>query len=257
MTKNLLIFDCDGVLADTERDGHQVAFNAMFDEVGVPLHWSDDEYAELVKIGGGKERLASVMTPELRAQLGVSQDDERLRQMLASWHQIKTRIYKELVAGGALPGRPGIRRLIAEADANGWAIAVCSTSARESVAAVLEHAVGAELAQHVQIFAGDIVLHKKPAPDIYLLALRTLGADAQNTVVVEDSGIGCQSAVAAGLATIVTVSAYTTNDDFDGAVLVLSDLGEPGHPMDILENPRGIPTGDFVDLSLLNRVLRP
>ena len=108
MTPALLIFDCDGVLADTERDGHRVAFNQMFDELSIPLHWSNDEYAALVSIGGGKDRLASVLTPALREQLGLPEDEEVLKQEVARWHRVKTRRYTELVTAGALPGRPAM-----------------------------------------------------------------------------------------------------------------------------------------------------
>ena len=255
MTPALLIFDCDGVLAATERAGHRVAFNQMFDELSIPLHWSNDEYAALVSIGGGKERLASVLTPALREQLGLPEDEEVRKQEVARWLGVKTRRYTELVTAGALPGRPGVKRLIGEADRSGWTVAVCSTSARESVLAVLQHVIGPELATRVHIFAGDIVARKKPAPDIYLYALDSLGFGPHNAVVVEDSGIGCRAAVGAGLATVITVSAYTGGDDFTGATMVLSDLGEPGAAATVLADPWGVKVGEYVDLGVLNKVL--
>lgn len=255
MARGLLIFDCDGVLADTERDGHRVAFNQMFDELDVPLHWSDDEYAALVSIGGGKERLASVMTPLMRGRLGLPEDEGALKQVLARWHQVKSRRYQELVTAGALPGRPGVKRLVSEADRDGWTVAVCSTAAYQSVVAVLQHVIGPELAGRVQIFAGDVVARKKPAPDIYLHALESLGFDSANAVVIEDSGIGCQAAVGAGLAVVVTVSAYTGEDDFTGAAVVLTDLGEPGSGATVLADPWGVNVGEWVDMDVVGRVL--
>lgn len=254
MSEGLLIFDCDGVLADTERDGHLVAFNQMFDELGIPLHWSDDEYAKLVHIGGGKERLASVVTPAVRERLRLPAHDEELRMVLARWHQVKTRRYKELVASGALPGRPGVKRLIAEALRTGWMVAVASTSAHESVVAVLQQVVGEELAEQVHVYAGDIVPHKKPASDIYRYALDALEFEPQDAVVIEDSGIGCQAATAADIATIVTVSSYTKDDDFTGASLVLSDLGEPGRPVTVLANSARVPVPEFVNVATLDAV---
>jgi beta-phosphoglucomutase-like phosphatase (HAD superfamily) len=52
-----LIFDVDGTLSDTERDGHRVAFNQAFDEFGINWHWSVETYGELLAVTGGKERM--------------------------------------------------------------------------------------------------------------------------------------------------------------------------------------------------------
>ncbi|WP_425955458.1 HAD-IA family hydrolase [Xylanimonas sp. McL0601] len=219
-----LIFDCDGVLADTERAGHLPAFNRTFAELGVPVQWSDDEYRELVRIGGGKERMRSLLTAEFVAANGYPTDDNGQAALLKEWHARKTAAYTALVDAGELPARPGIARLVAEANDAGWQLAVASTSAEPSVRAVLTHAVGDRLAQHFTVLAGDIVPRKKPAPDIYLLALERLGTTADDAIVVEDSGGGLAAALAAGLRTVVTVSAYTADDDFTGAALVVPDL---------------------------------
>ncbi|AMM20811.1 haloacid dehalogenase [Frondihabitans sp. PAMC 28766] len=225
-----LIFDCDGVLADTERCGHLVAFNRTFDEFGLPVHWSDADYAEKVLIGGGKERLASLLTPSFVEEAGLPSDPAGQQDAIASWHRRKTAIYTELIAQGSVPPRPGIHRLVAEADARGLVLAVASTSAEASVRAVLVHAVGDALAERFQVFAGDIVPNKKPAPDIYLAALAALGIGPDDAVVVEDSANGLRAALAAGLRTIVTVSGYTRDEDFTGASLVVSSLGDPDGP---------------------------
>ena len=250
-----LIFDCDGVLADTERNGHLPAFNQTFAEFGLPVTWSDADYAEKVTIGGGKERMASLLTPEFIAANNLPSDEEQRREMLARWHRRKTEIYTELVAEGALPARPGIARIAGEAASAGWGLAVASTSAEPSVRAVLEHAVGPEAAAAFRVFAGDIVRHKKPAPDIYLLALSELGAPADETVVVEDSANGLQASLAAGLRTIVTVSAYTENEDFTGASLVVSSLGDDTNPTRVLSDPLDIAPGHEVSLKNFRAVL--
>ncbi|MDQ7991066.1 MAG: HAD-IA family hydrolase [Propionicimonas sp.] len=242
-----LVFDCDGVLADTERDGHLPAFNAAFAEVGLPIRWSEADYAVKLRVGGGKERIASAFTPELDEAAGVSSDDER-SAWIARLHKRKTALFTERVEGGLLPGRPGIRRLIADALAAGWTVAVASTSAEASVRAVLRYAAGEDSYPHCHVFAGDIVAAKKPAPDIYLKVLADLALDPADCVVVEDSGIGVAAAVAAGLVTVVTVSSFTADDDFTGAALVLSDLGDPGSPPTVLAAPAGFVPGDFVTL---------
>ncbi len=243
-----LIFDCDGVLADTERNGHLPAFNATFAEFGIPVQWSDADYAVKVQIGGGKERMASLLTPDFVAATGLPTDEGGQRDLLAAWHKRKTALYTDRIQSGALPARPGIARLVAEAAAAGWQLAVASTSAEPAVRAVLEHAVGADAARF-SVFAGDIVAHKKPAPDIYLLALRALGIDPDQAVVIEDSGNGAQAAVAAGLRTLVTVSGYTAGEDFTGASLVVSSLGDELEPARVIADPLGLAPGPLITLA--------
>ena len=253
-----LVFDCDGVLADTERDGHLPAFNRTFEEFGLPVRWSDREYAEKVKVGGGKERMKTLLTPEFIAEAGLPGDPAALDEHVARWHRRKTAIYTGIIESGAVPPRPGVRRLAAEADAAGWMLAVASTSAEPSVRSVLRVAVGDELAAHVSVFAGDIVPHKKPAPDIYQFAVARLGADPEAVVVIEDSRNGMLAALVADLRCVVTPSAYTGNEDFSGASLVVSSLGDPapdGTATEVLSDPLGSRPGPEVRLADLGFLL--
>jgi HAD superfamily hydrolase (TIGR01509 family) len=247
-----LIFDCDGVLADTERDGHRPAFNETFAEVGLPVHWSDEEYAVKLKIGGGKERMASLLTPEFVHANGLPADAEGQKALLADWHRRKTARYKEMVHAGRLPGRPGIARVVSEAIDAGWTLAVASTSAEESVRAVLEHAVGAEHASRFAVFAGDIVPAKKPDPAIYTLAVERLDLSPADAIVIEDSRNGLLAAVRAGLRCVVTVSSYTAEEDMSEAVMVVTSLGDPEEPAVILANRGGAQPGDLVTLADLD-----
>jgi HAD superfamily hydrolase (TIGR01509 family) len=246
-----LIFDCDGVLADTERDGHLPAFNLAFAEFGLPISWDDATYAKKLTTGGGKERIASAFTPEVVVEAGLSPDTDEQAALIKRLHARKTALFTERVEAGLLPGRPGIHRLIAEALGAGWAVAVASTSAEPSVRAVLRHAVGDSSYCHVQVFAGDIVAHKKPAPDIYLKVLADLDLDPAECVVVEDSGIGVDAAASAGLTVLVTVSSYTADDDFSRAAVVLPSLGDPGRPFagSPLRKPPTFAQQGFVSLS--------
>jgi HAD superfamily hydrolase (TIGR01509 family) len=233
-----LIFDCDGVLADTERFGHLPAFNATFAEFGLPVRWSEDEYGALLAIGGGKERMATLLTPGFVEAAGLPADADGQAEHLARWHRRKTDRYTEMVGQGRLPARPGITRIIGEALAAGWTLAVCSTSAEASVRAILEHVAGRERAnQFALVLAGDVVPHKKPAPDIYELALQRLGVDAASVLVIEDSRNGLLSAVGAGLRCVITVNGYTEREDMSEAVLVVTSLGDPdGERTTILAN---------------------
>lgn len=250
-----LIFDCDGVLADTEQHGHLPAFNRTFTDFNVPVQWSVEEYAEKVKIGGGKERMRSILTPELAHSLGLK-DDAAVDKAILAWHQRKTAVYKDMVASGVMPARPGIARIVQEAHDAGWTLAVASTSAEPAVRAVLTHAVGEGLAKHFAVFAGDVVPAKKPAPDIYLLALRELNLDPDDAIVVEDSANGLRAAQGAGLRTLVTVSGYTREEDFTGASLVVSSLGDPaGEATEVLANDAGVDVSGVVTLATLQAIL--
>ena len=263
-----LIFDCDGVLADTEQYGHLPAFNQTFADFNVPVRWSVEEYAEKVRIGGGKERMRSILTPDLARSLGLA-DDAAVDGTVMAWHRRKTAIYKELVESGVMPARPGIARIVQEAHDAGWTLAVASTSAEPAVRAVLTHAVGDELAAHFAVFAGDVVPRKKPAPDIYLLALKKLNLDPDATIVVEDSANGLRAALGAGLRTLITVSGFTREEDFTGASLVVSSLGDPdsgdpdsGDPggaasegAQVLANGAGVEVPGAVTLATLQAIL--
>jgi beta-phosphoglucomutase-like phosphatase (HAD superfamily) len=251
-----LILDCDGVLADTERYGHLVAFNQTFAEFGLPVRWTVDEYRQKVLIGGGKERLASLLTPQFIAAASLPADTAGQQQAVAAWHRRKTEIYTWLVGSGAVPSRSGVARIVGEALAAGWLVAVASTSAEVSVRATLEHAVGAQRARSVEVFAGDIVPRKKPAPDIYLLAIDRLGVPADQAVVIEDSRNGLLAAVGAGLTCVITVNDFSRSEDFAGAALVVSALGDPGgERTTVLANASPVEPGDWVALADLARLL--
>ncbi|MGC9158869.1 MAG: HAD-IA family hydrolase [Terracidiphilus sp.] len=245
-----LIFDCDGVLGDTELYGHLPAFNLMWKKLGVPWQWSKEQYGEKLKIGGGKERMSSLFSDaDFRARVPVPESEEERKSLIAGWHKEKTAIYEEIIRAGKIPGRPGIRRLAAEALGAGWKLAVASTSAPAAVQAVLNYAVGEDLASHFLVLSGDIVPAKKPAPDIYELALKRLGLPAGQCVAVEDSRNGMLSAHAVQIPVLVTLSAYTENEDFHEAALVVDSLGDPGGPKcKVLFSQRPHRVGDYVTL---------
>ena len=251
-----LIFDCDGVLADTERHGHLPAFNQTFAEFGLPVRWSEDDYAVALGIGGGKERMAALLTPELIAAAGLPSDQEGQLAAVAEWHRRKTEIYIEMVKAGRLPARPGIKRIVDAAHGARWQLAVCSTSAEASVRAILDHAVGVAAAADFLVLAGDVVPRKKPAPDIYLLALERLHISPAEAIVVEDSGNGLVAAAKASLTTLVTVNGYTRQEDFTEAALVVSSLGDPDGPeTEVIENRSAARPGPFVTIRDIEALL--
>lgn len=224
MSLKALIFDCDGVLVDTERDGHRVAFNQAFQEFGLSLHWDIALYGRLLKqVAGGKERLHQYFD-----EVGWPGDAELDRAAYVErLHGCKSSIFRQLVRNGVLAPRPGVARLMDEAHAAGVRIGVCTTARESSVLAVLD-LFGTERKDRVEnVLAGDIVARKKPDPAVYLLAAERFGLHPAECMVIEDSHIGLTAALGAGMKCIVTTSAYTADEVFDGALRVVPELGDP------------------------------
>ena len=254
----VLIYDCDGVLGDTEQYGHLVAFNQMWCEFGVPWQWSVEEYGRKLKIGGGKERMSSLFAePEFLRVFAPPATEEGRKEMIAAWHKRKSAIHQEIVNSGRIPPRSGVKRLAEEALAAGWILAVASTSAQESVEAMLRRSMGEETAGRFSlVLAGDVVKAKKPAPDIYVLAAERLDVKPAECVVIEDSNNGAVSAIAAGMKCVVTVSGYTREEDFSAAQIVLTCLGDPGGEVcEVLENRSPARPGGWFTVEDLEKVL--
>lgn len=216
-----IIFDVDGTLAETERDGHRVAFNLAFAEAGLEWDWDAALYGELLAVTGGKERIRYYVE-RYRPDVAQRPDFDALVKTL---HETKTRHYVRLVADGALPLRPGVAALIDTARSTGLTLAIATTTTPENVTALLRATLGAEAESWFAVIgAGDIVPKKKPAPDIYLWVLERLGLPAADCLAIEDSANGLKSALAAGLSTLVTPGIYTAGEDFTGASAVLPSL---------------------------------
>ena len=216
-----LIFDVDGTLAETERAGHRVAFNAAFAAVGLPWHWDEQRYDELLRVFGGKERMvrfAEDNDPGFLAQPGAG-------QVIAAIHADKTRRYGELIASGAVPLRPGVETVLRDARAAGITLAIATTTAPANVTALLTATLGPGAVEWFSaIGAGDVVPAKKPAPDIYEWVLEQLEVPAADCLAIEDAYAGLMSARAAGIPTLITPSEHGRHDDFSRAIAVLPDL---------------------------------
>jgi len=232
-----IIFDVDGTLAETERDGHRIAFNLAFKDAGLDWDWDDDLYGELLAVTGGKERLRYFLSD---FHTDFKHDD--IDSLIISLHANKTKHYVELLESNAIALRPGVVRLIDEARAAGLILAIATTTTPQNVTALVKSTLGEHaLAWFECIAAGDIVPAKKPAPDIFDYCLEELGLPAEDCIVFEDSANGVRSSCGANIMTIVTQNNYTHNDDFSGAITVLDHLGEPDLACTVLsgENIKG------------------
>jgi HAD superfamily hydrolase (TIGR01509 family) len=219
------IFDQDGVIVDTERDGHRVAFNRTFAEFGFDVEWGVQQYHELLQVGGGKER----MTHYLQTKgFGVEVKPDDVPELIRRLHRRKTDMFIELIESGALPLRPGVRRIMEEAADLGLTLGVCTTSNERAARAIARGLLEGVPFQFV--LAGDVVQAKKPDPAIYLLALEKSGLQADQCVVFEDSHIGAAAAKAAGMHVVATTNLYTQNEDLSMADVVVNRFGEADGP---------------------------
>lgn len=222
-TLQALIFDVDGTLADTERDGHRVAFNLAFAEHGLDWNWDEGLYGELLTVTGGKERIRHFV--ERHATDVAGRPD--FNALVAALHATKTEHYVRLVASGQLPLRPGVARLINEARAAGLRLAIATTTTPENVEALLRATMAPDAMNWFEVIgAGDVVPAKKPAPDIYHWVLERLELAPDVCLALEDSENGLAASLGAGIPTLITENAYTRGQNFGGALAVLPDLGE-------------------------------
>jgi len=244
-----LIFDVDGTLADTERDGHRVAFNQAFDEAGLDWNWTVELYGELLQVTGGKERIRLYVEKFLKD----FELDEDILEFAARLHKRKTHFYLELLQSGAIPLRPGVERLINEAREAGLRLAISTTTTPANVTSLLSATLGKESVDWFEVIAaGDIVPAKKPAPDIYTWAMEQMNISPDACLAFEDSLNGVKSSLAADLKTLITVNGYTKDDDFTGAALVLDQYGEPDAPFKVLEGDAG--GFNHVDIAMLKEL---
>ncbi len=241
------LFDVDGTLVDSERDGHRAAFNLAFAEAGLPIRWDTAEYGELLEITGGDRRIRHYL---LRSGYG----EEAATRLAARLHARKTEIFVELVLAGQIAPRPGVRRLLDALVEAGVQVAVVTTGRSSWVLPLL--ATSLPGIPFEPIITGDDVTELKPSPSAYLLALDRLRVEPTEAVVIEDSRNGLVAATAAGLQCVVVANDYTAAQDFTGAALVLDGFGQETLPARVIADPLGTDCGGRLCPAVLQRLCR-
>ena len=270
--KGALLFDCDGVLVETE-ELHRVAYNMAFDEFGLeidgsPVVWSEDYYAFLAAtVGGGKPKMryhftglgapegarthpdtAKVWPSPTKRDSVVPADEAAGMTLVDALQDFKTECYKKLVT--TADPRPGVLELMDAAIATpGLAVGICSASTRAGFEKVVDSVVGQErLAKLDVIIAGDDVSNKKPHPEIYNVAAERLGLTNDACVVVEDSLVGLRAAKAAGMKCVITYTEQTAAEDFygEGADAKLLDFSAGPTMSDLFDGSSGAPAAELL-----------
>lgn len=245
-----LIFDVDGTLAETEREGHRVAFNRAFRDFGLSWHWDINFYGTLLAIGGGKERIQHfIKTHEPPVPDSFEAGD------IVKLHRLKNEHYANILSQGEISLRLGVKRLLSETRHHQISLAIATTSSLSNTLALLQQQLGSDAEQWFQVIgAGDVVPHKKPAPDIYEYVLAKLQYPPESCLVFEDSAAGVAAAHAAGLKTVMTLNSYTQSHSRDHATVVVTHLGEPDHPCEIVAGSvQNFP--GWIDLDVCQQIL--
>lgn len=218
-----LLFDVDGTLAETERDGHRVAFNRAFTDHGLSWQWDRQHYGTLLQITGGRERIehfAREHDPRWLARANA-------QPLIAEIHRRKNRHYAELVQRGRIALRPGLQALLAQARAAGLLLGIVTTTSRDNLDALIDASLDADTRAAFRLrIAGEDVKRKKPDPECYALALAALGLPAEQVLAVEDSRNGLRAASGAGLRTLIVRSHYFRDEDFGEAAAVIDEFTE-------------------------------
>jgi HAD superfamily hydrolase (TIGR01509 family) len=241
-----IVFDVDGTLVDSERDGHRVAFNRAFEEAGLPDRWNVELYGELLRVTGGERRINAYFEHR-----GMAEDERK--RLAGRLHARKTEIFTEMASSGEIEARPGVGELLDQLEDAGVRLAVATTGTGAWVHPLLERLFGSE--RFEVIVTSDEAPDLKPDPSAHRLALRRLGLAAAAAPAIEDSLNGLQAAKSAGLACVVVVNDYTRDQDFDDADLILEGFGRPNAPVGVMSDPHGLDPPGRLDVDTLRRLV--
>lgn len=200
-----LLWDVDGTIAETERDGHRVAFNLAFAQAGLDWGWDERRYGELLHVTGGRERILA----DMANRDDVPRDPVARDELALRLHRLKNKLYAALVDDGRIHARPGVVGLMREARAAGVRQGIVTTTSRSNVQALLSRILGAQWQAWFEVVVcGEDTTRKKPDPEAYVLALERLSLKPHQALAIEDSTPGVTAARAAGLSVWWRPSVY-------------------------------------------------
>ncbi len=244
-----IIFDVDGTLANTEEI-HRQSFNQAFEEFNLSFFWSETDYARLLAISGGRERLYAFF----KANRDNFKRDINLRDYARKVHTCKSEIYRQKLVAGHIGLRSGVRRLLSEAKQRDIKLAIATSSSTANVETLLINNLGKNaLSDFEAIVTCDVVQDKKPSPAVYQFTLAEMGLEPEHCIAIEDTTNGNRAALAAGLKTVITTHDFTVDNDFEGASLVIDQLGEPDMPYKPAAGQ--IDNYSYVDVDLLQAII--
>ncbi|MFQ5622850.1 MAG: HAD hydrolase-like protein [Paracoccaceae bacterium] len=243
MSLSALIFNAEGALAETE-DVHRAAYNEAFREFGFSWVWSRSDHIGLRHVEDGAERIRTYARTTHPVFWAAFRDSG----VFARIFRRKAALYSGMLADGAVALRPGVSRLIGEAMSEGIALAAVTPGTRADFRRLLTGQLGGDAAGWIgTVISSEDESSRGANP--YAAALEELGVAADAAIAFESSAHGTRRAAEAGLGVVATPGIYTSSERFDDAWLVLSDLGRPAEPFDILHGP-DLPH-DFIGIEAL------
>ena len=238
-------WDLDGTIANTELEAHLPAFNRSFESLGLGWYWDEKTYIDLLKINGGKNRIAYYAN--LKKQ-SFSQE------FIADIHLEKQKNYLSLLKNGAVTLKYGVERLVKELKIKDVRQFIVTSSSRIQVTLLVDLLFGKENPFEFFISSEDVDLHK-PDPLPYLKALSLSGIKSSNSIVFEDSIPGVTSSLSAKIPTICVKSNIPTYFDKDIQLKgLVNSIGDDKENTEILIGP--LLYGNYINYEYLVRFLK-
>ena len=237
-------WDLDGTIANTELEAHLPAFNNAFNDLGIDWNWDITEYVQLLRINGGKNRIAHYSKLN---NYSLSDD------LIIKIHEKKQFHYLEIIKENCVNFKTGVYRLINELNRKKIRQFIVTSSSKKQVDLLVEYLFNG-FNPFEFIISSDDVEFKKPNPLPYLKAVKLSGIKKNKSIVFEDSNPGLKSSLAAKLPTIFVPSNIPMVLDKKLKLdCILDSLGDEKIVANVIKGPKL--KKSYVDYSYLNEYL--